>query len=110
MSITQAALQYIPNKKYTVRNFFHTFTPTATSLHKDLKTIGNLIKQTQNSFNNHTNLYSNTEATISELNIKYNFEIAYLLLLLLYFLAGLPTPNLTRKHFSMHAILKIQNI
>ena len=46
-SIITAALKTIPNKKFTVRNFHHTFTPKASELHKDLKTIGNIMQQTK---------------------------------------------------------------
>ena len=74
-SIIQAALQHIHNKKYTVRNFFHTFTPTATSLHKDLKDLGSIIKQTQHYLNNNTPLSPNIPLNIQHLNQKHNFEI-----------------------------------
>src|SRR6185295_5680444 len=41
-SIINAELQYISNKKYTIRNFHHTLTPKATQLHHNLKTIGHI--------------------------------------------------------------------
>ena len=50
--IISAALQHIPNKKYTIKHSFHTFSPKATMLYKDLKCIGNIIYRTKQSVTN----------------------------------------------------------
>ena len=52
-SIINAALQHIPNKKYTIKHSFHTFSPKATALHKDLKQIGSIINNVKNSLKHH---------------------------------------------------------
>ena len=52
-SVINAALQHIPNKKYTIKHSFHTFLPKATALHKDLKQIGSIINNVKNSFKHH---------------------------------------------------------
>src|ERR1051325_11421669 len=46
-SIITAALQHIPNKKFTVRNFQHIFFSKASKLHHYLKKLGNIIRQTK---------------------------------------------------------------
>ena len=62
--IITAALQHIPNKKYTIKHFHHTFIPKATKLHNDLKTIGNIIHRVKNFFSKNTPLLENLQQTI----------------------------------------------
>ena len=47
-SIIQAALSKIPNKKFTTKNFHHTFSSKATELYLDLKLLGEAIKYAKN--------------------------------------------------------------
>ncbi|RIB30890.1 DDE superfamily endonuclease-domain-containing protein [Gigaspora rosea] len=91
-SLIQAALQIIPNKKYTIKNthytllsyihFFKdirstTFTPKATELHHDLKSIGNIIYQVKKSFFHNLPIPANLEASINTINTKHNFKIQH---------------------------------
>src|SRR5260364_483671 len=46
-SIINAALIHIPNKKFAVRNFHHSFSSKATLLHYNLKKLNSIIKQTK---------------------------------------------------------------
>jgi len=55
-SIITAALQHIPNKKFTVRNFQHIFSSKASKLHLCLKKLGNIIRQVKASTRNHTSV------------------------------------------------------
>src|SRR5690242_13546258 len=41
-SIINAALQHIPNKKFTVRNFQHVYLPKASLLYQNLKKLSNI--------------------------------------------------------------------
>src|SRR5438874_4041856 len=51
-SIIQIALSKIPNKKFTTKNFHHTFSSKATELHLDLKLLEKAIKHTKKYLNN----------------------------------------------------------
>jgi hypothetical protein len=44
-SIINSAIQHIPNKKFSVRNFQHTFSATATHLHISLKKLSSTIRK-----------------------------------------------------------------
>ena len=74
-SIIQAAVQIIPNKKFIVCNFYYTFTPKATELHNDLKTIGSIIYQTKNLMHNNMPIPSDLNNKIQYINQKHNFQI-----------------------------------
>jgi hypothetical protein len=55
-SIISAAIQHIPNKKFTVKNFQNIFSTKASLLHQHLKKLGNIIKQTKYSLQNLTSI------------------------------------------------------
>src|SRR6185437_7393071 len=74
-SIITAALKTIPNKKFTVRNFHHTFTPKASELHKDLKTIRNIMQQTKYAITHNQNVPSTILTHIQNINLKHQFSI-----------------------------------
>ena len=77
ISIINAALQHIPNKKYTIKHSFHTFSPKATALHKDLKQIGSIINNVKNSLKHHqpiTNTITNQIQTLTK-NITLTYQI-----------------------------------
>jgi ribonuclease HI/endonuclease/exonuclease/phosphatase family metal-dependent hydrolase len=73
--IIQAAFQIIPNKKFTVRNFHHTFTPKATAIHNDLKIIGNIISKTKYSLQHSSPIPNNIATLIQHINETHNFQI-----------------------------------
>src|ERR1043165_3863333 len=73
--IINAALKHIPNKKYTVRNFQHTFTPKATQLHNNLKTIGHIIYRTKRFFSHKIPLPNNIQDLINQINHAHNLTI-----------------------------------
>jgi len=73
--IITAALKHIPNKKYTVKNFSHAFTPKATLLHKDLKTIGHIIHRVKKFFSNNIPLPHNIQNLINHINRTHDFSI-----------------------------------
>jgi hypothetical protein len=74
-SIINAALKHIPNKKYTTKNFFHAFTPAATKLHKDLKTVGHIIHRVRRLFSHKIQLPDNIQSLIDQINNTHNFAI-----------------------------------
>ena len=74
-SIITSAFQIIPNKKFTVRNFYYTFSPKATDLHKDPQNLGSIMKQTKHAFSNHSSLSPNIYIQIQHINSKHNFNI-----------------------------------
>ena len=74
-SIITSAFQIIPNKKFTVRNFHHTFSPKATNLYKDLQNLGSIMKQTKHALSNHGSLLPNIYIQIQYINSKHNFNI-----------------------------------
>jgi len=73
--IINAALQHIPNKKQTIKHSFHTFSPKATALHKDLKLIGNIIYKVKNSFKYNLTISTQIINNINTINHKHNFDI-----------------------------------
>ena len=73
--IIKAALKHIPNKKYTIKNFFHTFTPKATQLHNDLKTIRHILHHVKKYFSNNTTMSNNIQSLINQINTIHNFNI-----------------------------------
>ena len=48
MSISKAALSKISNKKFTTKNFYHTFFSKVTELYLDLKLLKKAIKVLKN--------------------------------------------------------------
>jgi hypothetical protein len=74
-SVINAALQHIPNKKYTIKHSFHTFSPKATALHKDLKQIGSIINNVKNSFKHHQPITNTIINQIHNINQKHDFDI-----------------------------------
>lgn len=74
-SIITAALKTISNKKFTVRNFHHTFTPKASELYKDLKTIGNIMQLTKYAITHNQNIPSTISTHIQNINSKHQFSI-----------------------------------
>jgi hypothetical protein len=74
-STISAALKHIPNKRFTVRNFQHVFTPKASSLHLNLKKLGNIIRQIKHSFQSNTPIPLHLNSTISLLNQSLNLQI-----------------------------------
>src|SRR6185436_13950903 len=73
--IINAALQHIPNKKQTIKHSFHTFSPKATALHKDLKLIGNIIYKVKNSFKHNLTISTQIINNINTINHNHNFDI-----------------------------------
>ena len=67
-SIIQAALSKIPNKKFTTKNFHHAFSPRATELHIDLKTLGEAIQKAKKYLNNYNILYHDLSIIINNIN------------------------------------------
>ena len=78
LSINKAALQHIPNKKHTVRNFQHTFSSTATQLHLSLKKLGEIIKKTKHSLNQNLPIPDHLNSCISQLNQACQLQIPLL--------------------------------
>ena len=75
--IISAALQYIPNKKYTIKHSFHTFSPKATALHRDLKCIGSIIHRTKQLVTNFQSISYKILSDIDNINLAHNFDIPY---------------------------------
>jgi hypothetical protein len=73
--IITAAFKQIPNRKYAVKNLFHTFTPKATLLHKDLKTIGHIIHRVKKFFSHNIPKPDNIQSLIDYLNTTHNLSI-----------------------------------
>src|SRR5260363_191696 len=109
-SIINAALKTIPNKKFTVRNFHHAFTSKATELHKDLKTIGNIMQQTKYSLSHNQPIPTTILAHIQSINSKYQFLLLFHLLANQTYLIGYFTPKYTEKPYTMLEIWKIPTI
>src|ERR1043165_4421561 len=74
-SIITAALQHIPNKKFTVRNFQHVFSAKASNLHLGLKQLGNIIRQVKASIRNHTSVPTSCNQDIDHLNSSHHLSI-----------------------------------
>ena len=68
LSIINAALQHIPNKKYTVRNFQHTFSSTSTHLHLNLKRLSEIIRKAKQALNQSQPIPSNLNPDINSIN------------------------------------------
>ncbi len=77
-SIIQAALSKIPNKKFTTKNFHHTFSSKATELHLDLKLLGEAIKHAKKYLNNPSISYPDLSITIYNINSRHSFNIPLL--------------------------------
>src|SRR6185295_11225073 len=75
ISIINATLQHISNKKYTIKHSFHTFSPKATALYKDLKQIGSIINNIKNSLKHHQPITNTITNQIQNINQKHNFDI-----------------------------------
>ena len=67
-SLIIAALKIIPNKKQKTQNFHHTYSPKATSLHYNLKTLGRIIRQVKLSFNNNLDILPDIPQQINMIN------------------------------------------
>src|ERR1043165_1988070 len=77
-SIITAALQHIPNKKFTVRNFQHVFSSKASNLHLGLKQLGNIIRQIKASICNHAFVPTSCNQDIDYLNFFHYLSIPVL--------------------------------
>jgi len=77
-SIISAALQHIPNKKFTVRNFQHIFSSKASKLHSGLKKLGNIIRQVKAASHNHTPVPICHNQNIDQLNSLHHLNIPIL--------------------------------
>ena len=77
-SLITAALKHIPNKKFSVRNFQHTFSSKATHLHSSLKKLGNIIRQTKNALKHYTPIPIHLNNSILSLNQSLNLNIPIL--------------------------------
>ena len=77
-SIINAALQHIPNKKFTVRNFQHIYSPKASLLHQHLKKLGNIIRQVKVSLKNKLSIPTQHNSTINLINSTHQLNIPYL--------------------------------
>jgi hypothetical protein len=78
-SIITAALQHIPNKKFTVRNFQHIFSSKASKLHYNLKKLGNIIRQVKHSLNKSTPIPTHHNSTLTQLNTQHQLQIPNIL-------------------------------
>src|ERR1700752_4901893 len=67
-SLITVTLKHIPNKKFTVRNFQHTFSSKATHLHSNLKKLGNIIRQTKYALKHQLPIPHHLNNSISSLN------------------------------------------
>jgi ribonuclease HI len=77
-SVITAALKYIPNKKFTVRNFQHIFSVKASKLHHDLKKLGNIIKQVKAVLRGASPIPIQANITINQLNSTHQLNIPLL--------------------------------
>jgi hypothetical protein len=77
-SIITAALQHIPNKKFTVRNFQHTFSSKATHLHSNLKKLGNIIRHVKHSLKHSSPIPFHFNSSITSLNQSASLHIPLL--------------------------------
>jgi HPt (histidine-containing phosphotransfer) domain-containing protein len=76
-SIISAALQHIPNKRFTVRNFQHIYSPKASQLHFHLKKLSNIIRQIKAIIRNQnqTPIPSHHNAIINTINLTHKLDI-----------------------------------
>ena len=77
-STITAALQHIPNKKFTVRNFQHTFSSKATQLHSNLKQLSNIIRQTKQALKQSLPIPLHLNSSITLLNQHSDLNIPFL--------------------------------
>ena len=106
-SIIQAALSKIPNKKFTTKNFHHTFSFKATELHLDLKLLGEAIKHAKKYLNNPSISYPDLSTTIYNINSRHSFNIPLLLSNLILFRTGFLLLKIAGNLFIMLETLKI---
>ena len=66
---------HIPNKKFAVRNFHHSFSSKATLLHYNLKKLNSIIKQTKHSLNSGTPIPLYHNSTITYLNSTHQLQL-----------------------------------
>ena len=76
--IILVALQHIPNKKYTIKHSFYTFSPKATALHRDLKCIDSIIYRTKQLVTNSQHISYKILSDIDNINLAHNFDIPHL--------------------------------
>src|ERR1043165_5736807 len=69
------SLEKLWHKKYTIKHSFHTFSPKATALHKDLKQIGSIINNAKKLLKHHQPITNNIINQINNINQKYDFNI-----------------------------------
>ena len=74
-SIITAALQHIPNKKYTVRNFQHIFSSKATHLHSNLKKLGNVIRHIKFALKHSSPIPFHLNSSITKINHSASLNI-----------------------------------
>ena len=77
-SLITAALKHIPNKRFTVRNFHHTFSAKATQLHYSLKKLGNIIRTVKRLTKSGSPISLHINNTITQLNNIHQLEIPIL--------------------------------
>ena len=75
-SITTAALQHIPNKKYTVCNFQHIFSSKASHLHSNLKKLSNIIRHTKYALKHFSPIPLHLNFSITNLNQSASLNIS----------------------------------
>ena len=77
ISLINAALEHIPNKKQKIQNFHNTYSPKATSLHNNLKLLGQIIRQVKSSLNNNSTILPNISQQINEINQQQDLQIKH---------------------------------
>src|SRR5260364_286982 len=71
-------MQWIPNKRTTMRNFHHTFLSKATLLHHSLKKLSNIIRQTKQALNTNSDIPTHHNTTILNLNSSHQLNLELL--------------------------------
>ena len=74
-SVISVALQHIPNKRFTVRNFQSIFSSKASALHQQLKKLGNIIRQTKHSLQYQTPIPDHYNNQINQINTSNYLNI-----------------------------------
>jgi hypothetical protein len=74
-SIINAATKCIPNKKFTIRNFQHSFSAKSTLLHQSLKKLNSIIRQVKSSLANTTPIPIHLNSSILYLNSTHHLNI-----------------------------------
>ena len=77
ISLINAALEHIPNKKQKIQNFHNTYSPKATSLHNNLKLLGQIIRQVKSSLNNNSTIPPNISQQINKINQQQDLQIEH---------------------------------